>query len=522
MKKNIIYFVTLLFLSNNAFSQTQLDKKIFKLYKTGAYAQAIELLKKSKPSSQNLYLTAISYNRLQEFDNSIKYFKRAIRAKASAKDIYYEYGQALYAASELEKARKSFLRSAKLNYKSPSSYYYIGHISQILEQYKRAKNYFQKILKDKSSEKNIVQVARFQLAETLLSLARKKSDTKRIVKKYVLPQITKALRIDEKSTTSFDIRRRKKEIEREFGLDPNLMVNGRRISKKKYRLSFSHKMDYDNNVTLSTDEPSVVATQKDSYIHTTSANASYRFIFKRRYTTKPGLLFTKVKYGDRDNSEVYTNDYWTISPSLKNGFEHKLFNKMSTLIFDISYDYKSRDRLGNKDKIFYNRAITYTLGEKIKFFNVGNTSFKVKKKFYRSYSQALDNDVFTFSFDQVYNSPGKFLLLFLYQMDSTDYFNDSTESTVSNLFRVDFIKSNILPSMSLGLNFSSTFLSYDDATKSTANGTELTLGTGISLTKKVSKNVSLVFGYDYTNANSDNESNKYSKHVTGVNLKLNF
>jgi len=522
MKKSTLFFTLLFTINFNTLAQNSSFTDIYKVFKKGDYTQTIKLLKEQKKTAKSFYLFAISYNRLQEFDKSIPYFKAAIKAKSKSKDIFYEYGQALYAASELEKARSAFHKSAKLNFKAPSSYYYMGHISQVLEEYKKAKLSFEKILKLKDSDKAILQVARFQLAETLLSLARKKKDPKRIVKKYILPQLVKALKVDNDSTTAKDIKKRKSEIEKEFGLDPNLMINGRRISKKSYRLNFAQKLEYDNNITQSTDQPTVKATQKDSYIFETTANAHYRIILKRRFSLKPGIRFTKVKHNDRDSSEVYTNDYWSITPSLKNSFEHKLFNKMATTLFDLSYEYKERDREAKKEKVFYNRTITYTLGEKVKFFSFGDSTFKLKRKVYRSWDKSLHNDVSTFSYDQVVSIPRKFLLLFLYQYDGTDYFNNTSSSTKSNLIRFDFIKSNFLQSIDLGVNLSTTFLSYDDATESQNNGTEVTLASGFSLTKKVNKYVRFVIAYDYSHAYSDNESNKYSKHVTGATIKLNF
>ncbi len=522
MKISTLLCSTIFLLSLNTSAQTNKLTEVFKLFKKGDYTQTIKLLKNTKKSSEKFYLLAISYNRLQEFDKSIRFFKLAIKMKSSSKDLYYEYGQALYAASELEESRQAFTKSYKLKHKPASSLYYMGHISQILEEYKTAKNYYQKVLKIKEKDINILQVSRFQLAETLLSLARKKKKTSRIVKKYILPQIQKAIDVSDKSKVAKDIIKRKAEIEKEFGLDPNLMVNGRRIPKKSYRLNFYQKLEYDNNITQSTDQPTVKATQKDSYIFETGANTNYRFIIKRRFTLKPGLKITKVKHNDRDTADVYTNDYWSLSPSLKSGLEHRLFNKVATTLFDITYDYKERDRESNKKKIFYNRSLTLTIGEKVKFFSFGNSTIKLKNKTYRSWDQALHNDVTTVSFDQVVSIPKKFLVLGLFQYDATDYFNDTTASTKSKLLRFDFIKSNFLQSIDLGLNVSSTFLTYDDEAESATNGTELTLASGFSLTKKVSKLIRFIISYDYTNASSDNSSNKYSKHVTGAKIKLNF
>ena len=132
---------------------------------------------------------------------------------------------------------------------------------------------------------------------------------------------------------------------------------------------------------------------------------------------------------------------------------------MSTLFLDISHEYKERDRESKKDKVFYNRTTTITLGEKVKLLSLGDTTLKFKRKTYRAWDKTLHNDVTTFSLDQVLSFKNKFLLIALYQYDNTDNFNDITSSTQSNLIRLDVIKNSFLQGIDLGLNISSTFLS---------------------------------------------------------------
>ena len=145
--KFIISFLISLFLQL-AFAQEQLEltqdqvfnakiSEIYQLYTSGRFATSIEKLtiletdlNQSKDKKDSLlglvyYWKGLNYNRSQDFSNAITFFKKSIDIKYTPKDIYYEYGQALYASEKLPEARLAFKESLGRSFKKPICLYYI-------------------------------------------------------------------------------------------------------------------------------------------------------------------------------------------------------------------------------------------------------------------------------------------------------------------------------------------------------------------------------------------------------------
>lgn len=492
----------------------------------GEFEQAISLLQKQNGKGQDFlatkfYLLGISQARLQDFDEAIKNFKIAIKYNSKAKDLYYELGQALYAMNELTQSRKAFIVSAKKRYKAPQAYYYVAHISQLLDDHKDAKNFFIKALKDKDASKDIQQVSRFQLAETLLTMARTRDDVKKYVERYVLPQMDKAYKSHEKGNASSDIKKRLKEVQREFGLDPDLLVNGEQLPKKKLGLSFTQSLSYDNNFTLTNDLPGNQQSLRDTFIFDTSFETTYQMVFKRRYLLTPSLQLTNAYHTDRSDSTVFSSDAYEIIPSFDSAFAHKMFNKAARFLFNFDYKYKAEDNLGEKSRRFNSRTFKYEFGEKLKYFSFGDTTFKYAFDYFRSYDDSLNYDKTSFSMDQLYVK-GSSLFLFLYIYDSTDYYNEPANNTSSNLIRFDYIKPNFFAKTSLSTGVSQTWLSYEDLTKSEERGTETTSTFTFKLSREVGKHAVVDLSYNYTKNDSQLEDSKYSKHVTSFDFSLDY
>ena len=229
--QNVIFLKTSIFILNSLFilpnSRAESVEDFYKFFKTSKYLDAKASLEKidfKDKESTKFYLLGLTHARLQEFDQAIVNFEKAKRLNNEAIDLNYELGQAYYAATELKKAILAFEKSSELNFNRTNSLYYIGTISQTLEDYNKARESFTKIIKDKTSPDSIVQLARFQLAETLLSVAREKKESSSIVEKYVLPLMQQAIDTDTTSTVARDIKQRILEITNEFNLDPNVMV----------------------------------------------------------------------------------------------------------------------------------------------------------------------------------------------------------------------------------------------------------------------------------------------------------
>ncbi|MBT5093641.1 MAG: tetratricopeptide repeat protein, partial [Halobacteriovoraceae bacterium] len=235
-----------------ASSSTMKELALFyKFYRTGKYSQALKELKKleGRPRIRgNLpYFRGMCYKKLQQYDEAIEEFKKAIQNGDRTKGIFYEYGQALYANNELERARKAFDLSFKRNYKAPFSLYYMAQIASIIEDASATKTNFVKIIENKRAEKNILQVAYFQLAELIYNLIKKKFDPHKYVQKYVIPLLDKAYEVDQDSAAAVDIFKRKDEILIAHKIHPYVMVNGRKVSRKDIVLNFQGTYSQDDN-----------------------------------------------------------------------------------------------------------------------------------------------------------------------------------------------------------------------------------------------------------------------------------
>jgi tetratricopeptide (TPR) repeat protein len=525
------YFFLFLFLLkiNLGLADEQAFTNVFTEYKAGHYQDAINLLEKitdieSSKLALKDYWTGLCYSKLQQFDKAVIAYKSALRNKGVFEDLYYELGQALYATNDMEQARKSFALSAKKNnYKTDTSYYYVGHISQILEEYKNAKDYYDRVLDVPNADKKLLQVSRFQMAESMLSLAdeKYKSDKDQIrpiVRKFILPQLEKAIKVDKDAEVVKEIEGRIAEIKKEYDLDPNYLKNGKKLPEKRYDLSLAQKVKYDSNVTLANDQPSTVASQKDSYVYETTAAGRYLYVIKNRYLVEPELRYTFTRYSDQDSPTVFTNDAYTVNPSIRTKYEHKLKDKDAAFLFDYDQTYTERDRLQLHDRIFYSRAQTFTFGERLKIFQ-GDSNIKLKFKDYNAYTDTLDSNTTSFNYDQtIINNLGHIVLI-LFIADYTRLVANTTSDTNSYLIRLDYIIPNFLERYLVDIAYSHTFL--DTLEQYETRGTETTSTPSIKISQNFG-NLKATIGYDYTSNSSLSTTYQYTKHETHFELKYSF
>lgn len=497
----------------------------FKNYSTGEYRTALKILETKRIAKKDRaakeYLKGVINNKLQQFDKAIPHFQKAIRYKSKAKDLFYEYGQALYAANSLDDARVAFRKSYRRGFKKASSLYYMAHISQLLEEHKKAKDIFSRIIKEEKEDFNLLQISRFQIAESLLAMATSKKETERLVADYVIPQMNKAIEVDEKSRTAKDIKGRIKELQKQYGLDPNIMKNGRNLPEQRWSVGFTQEVKYDNNITQSTDLPTSQASQKDSYIYNTTVNGSYLFNPNNKFTVKPNFRIANKKHSDRNSSTVFKNDSLTIDYGVGNTFEHTLFNRQANAILDLDFSYISRDRNSIKEKEYYARSWTLTMGEKFRLAALGSTTLKVKYKDYTGYLNNLNNKTGTVSVSHTFITKSRKLWIFFLQGDFIDTYNDRPSATNNYLFRTDFLWPNIIKRNTLNLALSVSLL--DTKRNYATRGMEKTITPSIKWTRNLNKYVSTNLSYEYTkNDSKDEGSYKYTKHVTSFDLSVSF
>ena len=275
-------------------------------------------------------------------------------------------------------------------------------------------------------------------------------------------------------------------------------------------------------VVLISEPLRVFAEEMDSYVYEATFFSDYKFVVNQRYLLTPELKLNQIRYHDRSDKQIYANDEYNIAPALRLAYEHKLLYRMGSFLLDYEHKYTARNIYQTKEKHMAARSNVFILGEKLKIFDFGDTTLKYKMKQYRSYDEQLHNNTNSITLSQVGILPRNHILLFFFQRDIIDTYNNTSENTASNLYRFDYIFPEIFPTINLNLAFSLTALTYDDATKSEQNGVEKTYNPSIKFTKKASDNLSLSIDYSYTKTTSLNESNAYTKHVTTTELKYTF
>lgn len=514
-----------LLLSSQAYANS--IEEFYKHFKSGQYPKALEILEKSNEqnAATKAYLSGLTFSRMQEYDKAASQFAFALQNSNELNaDIYYEYGQALYASNELKKARESFKNSVSKNFNRAASTYYIAHISQILEEFEAARDTYAKLLKEKDLDDKMKQIARFQLAETLLSIARTKSnepeDLTRRVEKFILPMLNMALDIDKSSNVAADINQRISELMKEFNLDPNMLINGRRISPKRHGGYVAQKLKFDNNISLTNEENNVQQSRKESYIFETEAYAKYDFIAKKRYVISPEARFIFTEHGDQSSPEVYQNDSFVMNLNLKNKYEHKFKELPASLLFDIDYSHIFKDWRSQKKKEFYAKSLTFTIGESFSYFDIGDTTLKLKLKDYKGEDPAIDNKTTSVSADQTFFFSTNHLLIMLLDMSFTDNINSTSTNTDAYLLRFDYIIPQIMPQYTLGLAMATTMT--DTKEMEATRGTELSLNPSIDLSRELSESSKISVNYDFTKSKSKDSNYSYRKHVLTTEFRYSF
>jgi tetratricopeptide (TPR) repeat protein len=509
--------IALLFLSIRlAFAENIILDEYNLLFKKGEYENAIQALEKipkdSISSGERYYYLGITYNKLQTYDKSVKNFKLSLSEKYSTSDLYYEFGQALYATNDLKNAREMFSKSYELKFNSTASLYYMGYISQIFEEYANALKYFSEILKLKENDLRFEQIAKFQIAETQLIMSRESGKGKKeltlLVSKKIIPMLKLSLDVDKSTLVSFDIEKRIKELELEFDLDPNVLLNERRISPKRFFYYISLRNKFDNNVTNTGLENDTQQSKKESFLAELETEIKNLWVLKRRFLTMPLFRFNYTKYSNQDESEVYQNDSLIYNLSLKNKYETKFKDRPASLIIDLDYFKTYKDYQGIHKKESYSNSKVLTIGSQINLTPRGDTNIKLKLKTFSAYLESLDNHTTSISLDQTYAINNGNLSIYSFNIDKVNNINNVSTNTDSYLFRIDYIIPEIFYRYTLNTALSLSVL--DTLALRESRGHETTINPNIELSRDFTNGLKGSISIDYSKNNSKSSDYRYN------------
>jgi tetratricopeptide (TPR) repeat protein len=520
-----ISFIFLIILSLNVSAKVDSTKseieKIFNLYAQGEYDLALRTLEKVQINLQThqknrkdiqgfvYYWQGLCLIKLNEYEDAIKSIEKAIKEKFNAKDLYYEYGQALYTSFKLKKAREAFKLSVKSKYKRGVSLYYIAYISQELGDLKTAVSFYEAIEKLPDEEKkDIVQAARLQIGDIYFEQVKKRRDSIRAITNYVLPQYRKALKWDKESTLADDIRKKIDLIERRYDLVLFYLRNGRPTARPPYFMKHNLTYTQDDNVNLISNDTKETLEAEDY------AASSLMYSFFGRYSFYPNNAMSVVpqlslgytKYNS-DNDNIKVNNNFFVTTTLQTTYEH-IYNKApATFFLDVDYTYSMDDADNDENLEKASDGIGFTFSEQLQFWRNNPTIFRLK---YSTTDAQVEESSFV-TYSAVYEQMilmGSSLFYLTSSYNLNDFPDNEAENNSSVNFRADFIMANSFQQISPNLYYSIANKSYeeDSVTESLSNY-------GINLSRSFGKNWFVYLDYSMSTNTSSDESREYDQSI---------
>ncbi len=519
-KKNLFKLIIFCFfvLSALAFSAEQdALKDIYVLYKKGAYTQALDALNKVKgvnsPQATVAYWKGLCHSRLQQFDLAGREFVNAYKLGSQSEDLYYEMGQAFYAANDLEKSEKAFIRSAKYEYKAGASYYYLGHINQTMEKHKQALEYYKKVDELPYDDDKVKQAALFQIGEIYLAMSdkvRNENTRKKVIRDKIIPQYEKARAYESGTQVATQAEYRIREVRHKY-----LGETG----SKPWRVNISQKIQYDTNVVTEADEATVKLSDTASIISTTGVSGKYK-LQTGRFEFAPYIKGDLNFHSRRTVPDVYQNDELSSETGLKNYFKHSFGAVPGTLYFSPELSYIVRDYTQSHKLSFYSWSMLGSLKEEIKIFTTGESFLKVQYKYLINHDNGYSAKTPSVSIGQTVSLSGLVSLDFALSGDfqrAEDRSNDlyTYKLNTSSMFR-DIIQDFVFrPSF----NFTVT----DTRNQSATRGTELTYSPTFVVIYQLSDSFKPELSYTWTKKTSDDTVNyAYSKHLVSFGITFTF
>ncbi|MBC7540064.1 MAG: tetratricopeptide repeat protein [Bacteriovorax sp.] len=524
-----LLIIAFLFLSFEIFAQVPPD--FTKLFQAEQYQEAIDSLKsvdnKMLVQGKKDFLIGLCYSRLRKYDEAIQYFKNAVNEDDSSVDLHYEYGQALYANNNLKQARYEFSKSAgkKINY--TASIYYVAYISELIDDVVMAKASYRKLIKDGKTDKKFLQISLFQYTKILLKMMRREEESLKTVERnlirldinlvnyiprYIFPLLRKTIDIDLTSQVGIESEQLMRDLVEEFKLDPNILLNGRRISPDRLYANVAQRLKYDDNIAL---------TKKSSTIYETEVFGKYDFVVKKKVIITPELRLTYTKHKAQETPEVYRNDSISISSAIRNKFEHTVNGQPASFLLDMEYASVYKDWKINHQQIFFSKSYTVGIGEQLSLASSGETYFKLRRSDYTDETGFANYKTLSLSADQyVFLNEGQHLLIATFDMSQLRYYDNETLSNNTYLVRIVYLVFEFVPTYTFQMIVSATITDTKELKE--LKGYELILNPGIEISKAFTNKIRLAVNYNFTENSSKQAESRYQKQIVGTELSYTF
>ena len=526
------YFLLSFLVIQASFADSSKEKwnQVYTFFRGGNYQLAIDELKDLPPDdafsySNREYLLGICYARLQNFDQAIEHLNLALKLNSLAEDIYYELGQALFAAGRLPEAKEQFKYSIAKKFKRAESAYYIAYISESLGDQKLADDYYQRIIGlAKEESKSVRAVALFKVAELRLkrleSQKKNKDDTWKEIQKKILPYYEHIKETMPRTAAADEAEAKFQELVVKYGKEFPRMRNGVPIPKEPFLFRFSQDIKYDSNVVSKADESTLEVTHADSFALKPGFLLRYQENIKKTWSIIPELSSEYTYYTQRDEPVVYGSDNFIIAPAIRTRMEHFLYDSPSTLLLEVEENYTLQDYLREKKLLYYNRYLNFILGERSKPFQTGSTTLKLNAKFYES------KDVDTNSISIGANLSQNFRYLEEYDLSVTLDFQRKTarlpindQNSLRIAANTNFVevwkKTDLNPFISLTVT--------DTKLQRPTRGYEFSFNPGVNISREYSKHLQGKLKYNFTrNWSRDVVNYQYKRHELSLGIEYDL
>jgi len=503
-------------------------------FQAGKYQDAIDTLlileqrlkKGSKKYDENMglinYWRGMSYARLNDYQNAEIYLEKAIELKYNAVDLYYEFGQVLYVADRLKKARIAFKKSFKQGYKKGVSLYYIAFISQELNDHKKAVSFYSMIEKLPLEErKDVIQAARMQIGDIYLHKIEKLPDSFKDVEKYVIPQYQKALNFNEESPLADQIKEKIEALQRKYELVLFRMRNGRPTNRPPYYLRGNLLYGTNDNVTASSEDAKASLSKNDyaSNYYTAGLFGRYSIYANSAFSYAPEFSLSKQTYTS-PSSNIYGLDNYSVGAALKMNYEHIYNENQATFFIDFGYTYKADGADGateSKKKLAYSDTTTsVTLSEELQIWKNNPSTFRYQ------YSQTTDDTASASFSNSVMNweqivGLGRTTLFFFNSFNMKTMKDSASEASNTNTFtsRLDAIFPTFFGLFNPTVYTSITSTNY---IKDSDKGVTSLTTYGLNMNRPLNRKFYLTMDISQASQTGKVESDKYKQQVVTLNL----
>lgn len=529
-KKILTLFVSLT-LSLNAFAgdKDEVLKKALVQFQQGAYSKAFDMLSSIKGAKdlEVSYWQGVCAYKLQKFEVAAGRLKKVVGLDKNKtyKDAAYLLGQSYYAMQEFKAARDAFQLAADSKYKYGTSLYYIGYVSGVLKEDKKALATYEKIVKLPDSDSDMRQPASFQIGELYYQKAQSTKDKraqKAMYTEQVVPAYKRTLAMNEESAVGKQAKGRLAELGSKMSADVPVTGNGSPIPAQPWVLRVTQDFKYDTNIVNQSDNKLQKVSFTGSPLEKTGVFGKYEYIMRDWLALTPELSADLTLHGRRSDSTVYSNDNSSVNPAIRGRLDHRFNGNPAAGLVETEFAWSNRDYTSTHSFSYYSNSVNFVLGERAKLIPFGDTTLKVNMKLNKSQNSGQNYFAPSVNLSQNWAVYKAYVLntgFNFEEQSARNEFYDQRTYRVNASFGIP----NLFWSTNLDLAMSETFT--DTMHQYDTRGTEITTNPSLTLTKNVDTAGKLTVNLNYgftRNSSLDTVSYAYTKHIIGLGTQYTF